>query len=94
VEQLGAGSGTERVEPLTQDSFELLELHQANASTREEQRPAPADGRSGRYSSLLRLRAGDEILLLVPRRRSRSRPRPVRPAVPGAFSPLIETLGS
>jgi len=58
VEELRTGSRTERVEPLTQDSFELLELHQANASTREEQRPAPADGRSGRYFSLLRLRAG------------------------------------
>jgi hypothetical protein len=35
VEQLGAGSGTERVEALAQNSFELLEVNEGNASTRE-----------------------------------------------------------
>ena len=28
VEELGAGSGAESVEPLAQDSFELLEVHE------------------------------------------------------------------
>jgi hypothetical protein len=35
VEELGAGGGTEGVEPLAQDPFELLKVHEANASTRE-----------------------------------------------------------
>jgi hypothetical protein len=94
VQELRTGSRTERVEPLTQASFELLELHQANvAPERNNARRQPTGGQAAtpRYFGYVR---AVEILLLEPRRRSRSPPRPARPAVPGAFSPLIETLGS
>jgi hypothetical protein len=90
VQKLSTGNWTERVEPLTQDSFELLELHQANvAPERNNARRQPTGGQAATPRYLGYVRAV-EILLLEPRRRSRSRPRPARSALPGAFSPLID----
>ncbi len=95
MQELRTGSRTERVEPLSQDSFELLELHQANvAPERNNARRQPTGGQAAtpRYFGYVR---AVEILLLEPRRTIALAAAACSPGgAPGAFSPPIETLGS
>ena len=58
VQKLSTGNWTDARRAAHARLVRVARAPPGERSTREEQRPAPADGRSGRYSSLPRLRAG------------------------------------